>query len=418
MPKIILMISLIFVGELIFSLVFNIPLFFRPTFLQTFHLTNTQLGDMFAIYGIIAMLSYFPGGVIADRYSARLLITFSLFLTALGGLYLSTIPNMIGMQFLYGYWGITSVFFFWGALIKATREWGGNDSQGLAFGLLDGGRGIVAAAGATIGVVVLSISMPDDLSQVTPLIRESAFKKLVLYYTLLVFLAAVLAWFTIPDSKLKSSSFNPLKNMSLVLRQPIIWLQAIIIICAYCGYKGLGNYSLYAVEVLGFNEVEGARISSYGAWIRPLAALMAGVIADRYSATRSILIMFLFLFIMYGSWSYMTPDNLGLVVIYANFFATYGFVYALRGVYFALLEENQTPKNLTGAAVGLVSIIGYTPDVFFAPITGRILDANPGIVGHQNYFFFLSSIALIGAITVIFILFWYRKTINKWKKLN
>tara|TARA_B100000900_G_C20491358_1_gene679692 strand:- start:739 stop:1083 length:345 start_codon:yes stop_codon:yes gene_type:complete len=114
----------------------------------------------------------------------------------------------------------------------------------------------------------------------------------------------------------------------------------------------------------------------------------------------------------------MTPDNLGLVVIYANFFATYGFVYALRGVYFALLEENQTPKNLTGAAVGLVSIIGYTPDVFFAPITGRILDANPGIVGHQNYFFFLSSIALIGAITVIFILFWYRKTINKWKKLN
>ena len=418
MPKIILMISLIFVGELIFSLVFNIPLFFRPTFLQTFHLTNTQLGDMFAIYGIIAMLSYFPGGVIADRYSARLLITFSLFLTALGGLYLSTIPNMIGMRFLYGYWGITSVFFFWGALIKATREWGGNDSQGLAFGLLDGGRGIVAAAGATIGVVVLSISMPDDLSQVTPLIRESAFKKLVLYYTLLVFLAAVLAWFTIPDSKLKSSSFNPLKNMSLVLRQPIIWLQAIIIICAYCGYKGLGNYSLYAVEVLGFNEVEGARISSYGAWIRPLAALMAGLIADRYSATRSILIMFLFLFIMYGSWSYMTPDNLGLVVIYANFFATYGFVYALRGVYFALLEENQTPKNLTGAAVGLVSIIGYTPDVFFAPITGRILDANPGIVGHQNYFFFLSSIALIGAITVIFILFWYRKTINKWKKLN
>lgn len=414
MPKITLMISLIFVGELIFSLVFNIPLFFRPTFLQTFNLTNTQLGDMFAVYGIIAMLSYFPGGVIADRYSARFLITFSLFLTALGGIYLSTIPNMIGMRFLYGYWGVTSVFLFWGALIKVTREWGGHESQGLAFGLLDGGRGIVAAGVATVGVFILSIYMPDDPSQASPLMRESAFKVLALYYSMLVFSAALLAWFVIPDSKIKGNSFSPLKNMSNVLVRPIIWMQAIIIICAYCGYKGIGNYSLYAVEVLGFNEVEGARTASYAAWTRPIAALIAGLLADRYSASRSILIMFLSLFIMYGSWSYATPNNLGIIVIYANFFITCIFVYALRGVYFALLEENKTPKNLTGAAVGLVSVIGYTPDIFFAPIAGRILDANPGIIGHQNYFFLLSIISLIGVFTTIGILSFYKKKLIKW----
>ncbi|MBM38480.1 MAG: MFS transporter [Woeseia sp.] len=414
MPKIILMISLIFVGELIFSLVFNIPLFFRPTFLQTFNLTNTQLGDMFAIYGIIAMLSYFPGGVIADRYSARFLITVSLFLTALGGVYLSTIPNMIGMRFLYGYWGVTSVFFFWGALIKATREWGGNESQGLAFGLLDGGRGIVAAGVATVGVFILSIYMPNDPNQASPLMRESAFKILALYYSTIVFSVAILAWFVIPDSKIKGNSFSPLKNMSNVLVRPIIWLQAVIIICAYCGYKGIGNYSLYAVEVLGFNEVEGARIASYAAWTRPIAALIAGLIADRYSASRSILIMFLSLFIMYGSWSYATLNNLGIIVIYANFFITCIFVYALRGVYFALLEENKTPKNLTGAAVGLVSVIGYTPDIFFAPIAGRILDANPGIIGHQNYFFLLSIISLIGVFITIGILSFHKKKLIKW----
>ena len=415
MQKIIIMIALIFVGELIFSLVFNIPLFFRPTFLETFNLSNTQLGDMFAVYGIFAMLSYFPGGVIADRYSARSLITFSLFLTALGGLYLSTIPNMTGMRFLYGYWGVTTVFFFWGALIKATRDWGGEKSQGLAFGLLDGGRGIIAAGVATIGVFILSIYMPDDPNQTSPILREKAFNVLALYYSSLVFSAAILAWLVIPNSKIKGASFNPFKNMSKVLVRPIIWMQAVIIICAYCGYKGIGNYSLYAVEVLEFNEVEGARIASYAAWTRPIAALIAGLIADRYSASRAIFVMFLSLFIMYGSWSYATPNNLGIYVIYANFFITCIFVYALRGVYFALLEENKIPKNLTGAAVGLVSVIGYTPDIFFAPIAGRILDANPGIIGHQNYFFLLSVIMLIGALTAIGILFIHNKNLNKWK---
>jgi len=416
MSRIILMITLIFVGELIFSLVFNIPLFFRPTVLEVFDISNTQLGDMFAVYGIAAMLSYFPGGVLADRFSPRILIVTSLLLTSIGGLYLATFPGIVGMRFLYGYWGVTTIFFLWGALIKATRDWGGNNSQGLAFGLLDGGRGLVAASCATIGVIILSAYMPDDARQATPLMRESGLRMVVWYYTLLVFLAAILAWFVIPTTKTEHKViFNPLKNMTIVLRRPVIWAQAAVIVCAYCGYKSLGNYSLYAVQVLGMDEVEGARLASYGAWTRPAAALMAGLIADRYNATRSIIVMFFALFVMYGSWSLATPNNLGNFIIYANFFTTMIAVYALRGVYFALLEENRTPKYLTGAAVGLVSVAGYTPDIFFPPIAGRILDANPGLVGHQNYFLLLSIIALLGAIVAISLVFLNRNNATNWK---
>ena len=72
-------------------------------------------------------------------------------------------------------------------------------------------------------------------------------------------------------------------------------------------------------------------------------------------------------------------------------------VFGLRGVYYALLEENGTPAYLTGAVTGMVSFIGYTPEIFFTPITGRILDANPGVVGHQNYFLFLAAVSAVGA---------------------
>jgi nitrate/nitrite transporter NarK len=80
---------LILCGEVIFALPYHIPRFFRPTFLDTFGLTNGQLGDVFAYFGVVALLAYLPGGLLADRFSARVLIVWALLLTALGGFYLT-----------------------------------------------------------------------------------------------------------------------------------------------------------------------------------------------------------------------------------------------------------------------------------------------------------------------------------------
>ena len=66
---------------------------------------------------------------------------------------------------------------------------------------------------------------------------------------------------------------------------PRVWLQAVIVVCAYVGYKGIDNYSLYAVQGHGMNEVEGAKVSTLSAWIRPVAAVGAGWVADRVSAS-------------------------------------------------------------------------------------------------------------------------------------
>jgi sugar phosphate permease len=132
------MLTLVLAGELIFGLPFHTARFFRPTYLEAFGFSNTQLGDVFAVYGITAMIAYFPGGVIADRYPPRLLMTFSLFATAAGGVYMATFPAELQMALLYGYWGVSTVFLFWAAMISAMREWGGDRSQDKAFGILDG----------------------------------------------------------------------------------------------------------------------------------------------------------------------------------------------------------------------------------------------------------------------------------------
>ena len=54
--------SLICAGEAIFTLPYHVTRFFRPTFLEVFDLTATELGVAQSAYGVIAMVAYFFGG--------------------------------------------------------------------------------------------------------------------------------------------------------------------------------------------------------------------------------------------------------------------------------------------------------------------------------------------------------------------
>lgn len=397
--------ALVVAGELVFGLPFHTARFFRPTLLDVFGFSNTQLGDIFAVYGITATLSFFPGGVLADHFSARKLITLALLATAVGGVYMATIPGQAQMALLYGYFGITTIFLSWGALIRATREWGGQSAQGLAFGLLEGGRGLAAAITAGVAVMVLAMVLPEEVASATDEQRREGFRAVIFVYSIAAVFAGALAWFAIPDSDSSAETRrNPFHGMAEVVRRPLIWAQAGIIVCAYCLFKGSDYYSLYAVQVLGIDEVSAARLTSYGAYIRPVAALAAGFIADRFSASRSIGVAFAAVLLTYIVLATVTPEMVGLEVIIANVFVSLFSVFALRGIYFALLEETQTPRRITGTSVGMISFVGFTPDIFFAPIAGRILDATPGIGGHMNLFLLLGAIAVVGILVVVWLL--------------
>jgi sugar phosphate permease len=403
--RILTIVALIIAGEMVFGLPFHIPRFFRPSVLEAFNLTNTQLGDITAVYGITAMLSYFPGGALADRFSARKLLAASLFATAAGGLYLASFPTAGQLAILYGFWGVTTIFLFWGALIRSTREWGGRYSQGRAFGILDAGRGLAAATAAAGAALLFAFVMPDTAVSVSDAERRAGLKFVIQTYTLLTAGAGLLAWYAIPESAdMSLSRRNPLQGMREVVMKPIIWAQALIIVCAYCFYKAGDNWSLYAQQVLGMTEVDAAGITAAGAYIRPIAALAAGLIADRFDSARTIMVLFASLLLVFLSLTFVTPEFIGLTFIVANVAISLFAVFALRGVYFALLEETRTPRHITGAAVGMVSVVGFTPEIFMGPIAGRILDATPGVGGHQNLFLFLAGVALAGMLVVFWLM--------------
>ena len=403
--RILYMLGLILAGEAVYALPFHVTRFFRPTVLEVFGLSNTELGAAQAVYGVVAMLAYFPGGPLADRFPARKLLAFSLWTTAAGGLYMATMPGYRGALLIWGFFGLTTILLFWAALIRATREWGGTDEQGRAFGLLEGGRGVLAAALATMGAALFGLMFPEGYAAASPEGKRQALALIIYGYTAVTAATGVYVWFFLTDGhpsgqenleEWKPEIESTWAHVMRVLRLPSVWLTSIIVICAYVAYKGFDNYSLFAVEGFGFSEVEAAGIAAIGAWMRPVAALGAGLLGDRFLVSRMTVACFALLLASQLFFAFHTPQAGVMWVLLSNILIGSSAIFGLRSLYYALFEESRIPAAVTGTAVGLVSVLGYTPDIFVSYTGGVLLDRSPGLTGHQHYFMFLAAFAAIG----------------------
>jgi len=391
---------LILSGEAVFILPFVLPRVFRPTVLDVFDLTNLQWGTCQSVYGVVAMISYLFGGVLADRFAPRKLIAIALFLTALGGVVFATYPSYGVLKVLYGYWGFTTIFLLWAAMIKATRVWGGERSQGKAFGFLDGGRGFVGALFGSMGVMIFSIFIVGEIADASLPDRKEAFKYVILVSSAIVALIGVLVWFLMKsqDDKERVIQLDRISSEHIltVMKIPAVYLLMIIILCAYVGYKFTDIYSLYAKEVMLFDEVESAKVGTLLLFIRPIVGILIGFIADRSRTTLWLVISFLITIIgalLFAS-GIIEPGAGGL--FFMSMMITATGVYAIRALYFATLQEGQIPLVLTGTAVGMISLVGYTPDIFAGAAMGYLLDNSPGETGHQHVFLLLTAFCVVG----------------------
>lgn len=403
------LILLILSGEAIFILPFVLPRVFRPTVLDVLGLDNVQLGLCFSVYGLIAMVSYIFGGPLADKYQPRKLIAIALWMTAAGGFLYAQYPSFWLLQMLYGWWGFTTIFLFWAPMIKAARIWGGRSSQGKAFGFLDGGRGLTGAFFSLLGVLIFSFFLTESPDTAGLQDRREAFTYVIYTSSVIIILVGVLVWFFMKSDAIDEKavldriSWNHMKQ---VLKLHSVWLLMVIILCGYVAYKITDIISQYAEEVMLYNQVDAAKVGTLLQFLRPTTGIIFGLIADRLKITWLLVTSFGLTLIgglIFAS-GIIAPTTtvlffMSVVVIAAG-------VYATRALYFGVMHVGKIPLTLTGTAVGLISLVGYTPDVFAGPAYGILLDAHPGEeLGHQNVFWMLSAFAFVGGVAA----FIYRK---------
>jgi MFS transporter, GlpU family, inner membrane protein len=378
-------------GSLIYWLPFLSEVYYVPM-QEAFGFSKTQMGNLMSIFGLVSMLAYVPGGWLADRIAPRKLITVALLITGLGGFVFSTFPSFTVCLMLHGLWGVTTGCIFWAAMIKATRNWGSREEQGRAFGILEGGRNATDMVAGTVLLIVFAYHGAGDAALAN---------QIVIYASFAVALG-ILVWFLMKDGKetqeenSDNSARITLSDVGTALRLPIVWLLAIIIFCAYSGYWGAAYFTPYATEIFDLGAVYGGAIGTAKLWVAAAAAIAAGFIADRIGPAKAVLGAFIIMtagFLIFA----VTPGSAGLLpILLINVAVVSTAVYALRGIYFALLEHGGIPIAVTGTATGIISVIGYTPEIFIPTLSGMILDASPGPRGYQNLYLMITALSAIG----------------------
>ena len=398
-----IMVVLSFSGGIIFLLPFLFEVYYRSV-ADALGLTNTEMGILFSAFGITSLIVYFPGGWLADRISPRKLMTSSLLTTGLGGLWFATLPTYEIVVAIHIFWGVSITLLFWGAMIRVTRNWAPPDQQGKAFGVLETLRGIGEAS--THSVLLFVFAWLGS--------TEQALTVVITQLSLVIIALGVLSWFVIEDVSRDGASNNEMASVTLrdivaVLKMPVIWLIAIVVLCAYCAYWGSFTTTPYSSDIFMTTVAVAGVISVGRMWLKPIAALIAGFVADAFGIAVSVAVLFAVLVVCFSTIGLISPEPGKLPVVLINVAIVALAVFALRGIYFALLEEGGVPLAVTGTAGGIISAIGFTPDIFMPLFFGVITDSYPGADGYRYFYLVTSGFCAVGLVAAMTIYFRYVK---------
>lgn len=384
------------------GIIFELP-YMRYTFYDPLRaglgLSHEQFGELMSFYGTLAFIFYLPGGWLADRLSHKYLLAFSMVGTGLGGFYLSTWPSFGSAKMLFAFWGITTIFTFWATLLKATSMLGDKSEQGKLFSITEGARGIITSVAALTATAIIARVGSDP---------EQFVMVLYLYSTLCV-LTGIACLVFVPHNKIpaseRESGMNVIKDMVEVAKMPITWLLAICIFAIYTVYTTSSYFTPFMTEVFGVSAATAALVATFKNHLfRPISGVVGTFLTTKTgSSIPSMKISVAFLAVLIGI-TLVLPVSAAFVFAISIVIALIGLMtFVLRGLYFAPVGEVGTPKRLLGAAMGLISTIAFTSDMFNFKIVGRILDTNPGIGGYKMVFTYILVLLAISFVSLIFL---------------
>ncbi|RQW72203.1 MFS transporter [Halomonas sp. YLB-10] len=370
---------------------------FETPILEVFNITSSELGNFYSMLGVVFFLCYLPSGWLADKFSPRLLVTVSMAGTGLLGLLFATIPSGVMLTMVFLGWGLTSGLTFWSAMLKGVKMLAKKDEQGRFFGILDGGRGLIEAILATIAISLFAYYLNDQQDNTTEAL------KVVVYmysFTCLVIAALTFIFFTRHDGseirakKIKTSG-NVLADLKHLASIPALWLVALIILCGYQLFWATYSFSAYVQEGYGVTAVAAGAITVAKLWMRPIGGITAGFLGDRFGKTNVLALLFL------GATAFLAtlilmPTSVGTVALLAVVLMIGVLTYALRGLYWAILDDCDISMEVAGLAIGVISLLAYTPDIFLPQIYGFLSARFEAVTAYQLYFGYIACMGIVG----------------------
>ena len=370
---------------------------FELSILEAFNITQTQLRYCSSMLGLIFMISYVPSGWLADRFSSRKLLAYSLFATALLGIWFSTMPSYNTLLIIYGAWGLATGLTFWSAHIKLVTMLAKKDQQGRFFGILDGGRGLVEALLATVAVAMFAYALSQQSGSTTIALTQVIY----FYVGVLLVISPLVYWLlddlediTDVDAVQTKSVFR--EDLMVLLRRREIWLCAICLICGYQLLYATYSFSAYLQQHFGLSAVMVGTITLAKLWMRPIGGIAAGFIGDWSNPEKVLSITLVLASIALAMMAFL-PATSAILLMVSVVLLVGLLTYAVRGLYWATLGGCNISKKIKGLAIGIISMIGYAPESYLPLISAALIEQSPGGLGYKIYYLIISACGLVGA---------------------
>lgn len=391
------LIVLILGGGTIFKLSSLKDAFYVP--MQEFlNLTHTQIGAAMSVYGMVQTIGNFASIYIADRFSKKKLIPLSLIGVGLIGLYLATFPSYYEILIIWGLFSLFAEVIYWPVLLKAVRLLGNEDEQGRMFGFLEAGRGVVDTIVAFSALGIFALLGKGALA-----LRGS-----IIFYSIVPIVVGIISYFMLEDDAIKdvdeqgnkiSKNKAAFNGVVKAIKTPEIWIVSLTIFSIYSVYCGLTYFipflkDIYAMPV----TLVGAYgiINQYG--LKMVGGPVGGILVDKKfkSATKYLRGALLISALAMTGFILLPHESMN---IYVGMALTLGFgaiIFSMRAVFFAPIEEIKVPREISGAAMSIACVLGYSPSMFTYAIYGSMLDRAPGLQGYKHVFMTMIAFSILG----------------------
>ncbi|MBN6066367.1 MFS transporter [Aggregatibacter actinomycetemcomitans] len=350
--------------------------------------TDQQAGYLYSMQGLVIILGTIALGWVGDRFSIRSIMLLSTI--GVGGisLFLTLASPGLSMSVLLACF-FSMLFFsevlFKPANFKALRISTGENHQGVAFGLFEFGRGLLAFLISLLWTVMLYY--------------KAGPKEMMMTSCIIVIVTGVAVFFIVPkDQKVGDedtqvhSTKEAMQGVLHVAKLPVVWIAGINVFCIYGAFVAAGTYfARFLQGGYGTSAVAAAVFATVVIALRMLPLVSSILVEKVFDSTAHFMrVMQIILAVILTAIAMIFFTNHPDVSLYADGYlpenaptdliSSFMFwtliilmllasacIFMIRGVYYAPIGELGVVKKHSSAAMSFAITIGYIP-ALLAPI--------------------------------------------------
>ncbi len=368
-------------------------------------ITNSQLGVLYGLYGTTATIAYLPGGVLADKVRVKYLATLGFAMSAVLTFWYSTVPSYTELKVIFLLFGLCTTLIFWGIRYKAIRLVSTEENYSTTIGF---SYGIVGVVGLIISFVSIGIfGMFADPTK--------GFNVVLMFFAIINAIFAVLSFIFIPKFKDEFEGERQKFNLNEIVqafKHPGVWLTTLCMFFIYTIYTSLA-YTVSFLTAIGATAAIASvvgTIRTYGTSL--FSSPIIGGIAEKKTPSKTIIVCTI---ITGASLVVMAfaPKTSGFIIpSVILIIALSFFLNGAYGVTSSMMTETKVPTAIFGSASGILSVVGFIPDMFVSPIAGKWLDTYD-TAGAYTRIFGVLAVSATGALFCAWMVRVYKKKLEK-----